>query len=457
MKDNTKNSNLEIFDHAPIPRAILTNTVPAMAAMLMVLVYNLADTFFVGQTHNALMVAAVSLATPVFLMFMALGTIFGIGGTSVISRSLGEKKGTYARRVSSFCMWGSVVTGLIFVVLVFLLQDSILHLIGASADTWDYTKQYLLIVTAAGPFVLLSNCYANIIRSEGRAATAMAGQLIGDVLNVILDPLLILGFGWGVVGAALATSISTVVGAVFYILYLYSGKSMLTPSLRYFSWKEGILKNVLSIGIPASLGDMLMSVSNIASNALIATYGDMAVAGFGVAMKVTMITGMICIGFGQGVQPLFGYCIGAGKWERFRKSLLLSGCSAFAMSTVMTIFCYLFLHSLVSTFLTDSSAYEYALSFARILLSTSFFFGLYYVFLNALQAMGEAGRALIINLSRQGLIYLPVLFYLNHRFGVSGLLWAQPVADVLSLVLVILLYGSAWKQWKKEGVIHETV
>lgn len=456
MKDNKKNSNLDIFDHAPIPRAILTNTVPAMAAMLMVLVYNLADTFFVGQTHNALMVAAVSLATPVFLMFMALGTIFGIGGTSVISRSLGEKKEAYARRVSSFCMWGSVVTGLIFAVLVFLLQDSILHLIGASADTWNYTKQYLLIVTAAGPFVLLSNCYANIIRSEGRAATAMVGQLIGNVLNVILDPLLILGFGWGVVGAALATSISTVVGAVFYILYLYSGKSMLTPSLRYFSWKEGILKNVLSIGIPASLGDMLMSVSNIASNALIATYGDMAVAGFGVAMKVTMITGMICIGFGQGVQPLFGYCIGARKWDRFWKSLLLSGCSAFAMSTVMTVFCYVFLQSLVSAFLIDSSAYEYALRFARILLSTSFFFGLYYVFLNALQAMGEAGRALIINLSRQGLIYLPVLFYLNHRFGVSGLLWAQPVADVLSLVLVILLYSSAWNQWKKEGVLHET-
>lgn len=354
-------------------------------------------------------------------------------------------------------MWGSVAAGLAFVVLVFLLQDSILRLIGASTDTWEYTKQYLLIVTAAGPFVLLSNCYANIIRAEGRAATAMAGQLVGNVLNVILDPILILGFGWGVVGAALATSISTVAGAIFYILYLYSGKSMLTPSLRYFSWKEGILKNVLSIGIPASLGDMLMSLSNIASNALIATYGDMAVAGFGVAMKVTMITGMICIGFGQGVQPLFGYCIGARKWDRFRKSLLLSGCSAFAMSTVMTIFCYVFLHVLVSAFLTDASAYKYALRFARILLSTSFFFGLYYVFLNALQAMGEAGRALVINLSRQGLIYLPVLFYLNHRFGVSGLLWAQPVADVLSLVLVILLYSSAWNQWKKEGVFHETV
>ena len=455
--DKKKNDNLEIFDHAPIPRAILTNTVPAMAAMLMVLVYNLADTFFVGQTHNALMVAAVSLATPVFLMFMALGTIFGIGGTSVISRSLGEKKADYARRVSSFCMWGSVVTGLLFAALVFLLADPILHLIGASEDTWDYTKEYLLIVTAAGPFVLLSNCYANIIRAEGRAGTAMAGQLIGNLLNVLLDPLLILGLGWGVVGAAIATSVSTVAGAMFYILYLFSGKSMLAPFLRYFTWKEGILQNVLSIGIPASLGDMLMSVSNIASNALISAYGDMAVAGFGVAMKVTMITGMICIGFGQGVQPLFGYCIGAQKWVRFKKSLYLSAVSAFTMSTVMTIFCYLFIHPLISAFLTDPSAYEYALQFARILLSTSFFFGLYYVFLNALQAMGEAGRALIINLSRQGLIYLPVLFYLNDRFGVSGLLWAQPVADVLSLVLVILLYGSAWRQWKKEGAIHEVL
>lgn len=452
MNEAGKNNNLEIFDHAPIPRAILTNTVPAMAAMLMVLLYNLADTFFVGQTHNALMVAAVSLATPVFLMFMALGTIFGIGGTSVISRSLGEKKLFYARKVSSFCMWGAVVTGLVFAILIFLFADPILRLIGASEDTWDYTKQYLLIVTAAGPFVLLSNCYANIIWAEGRAGTAMAGQLVGNILNILLDPVLILSLGWGAAGAALATSISNVAGAVFYIQYLYSGKSMLTPSLLYFTWKENILQNVLSIGIPASLGDMLMSVSNIASNALISTYGDMAVAGFGVSMKITMITGMICIGFGQGVQPLFGYCIGAGKGTRFQKSLFYSACSAFIMSTMMTIFCYCFIDYLVSAFLTDTTAYEYALHFAEILLSTSFFFGLYYVFLNALQAMGEAGRALIINLSRQGIIYLPVLFYLDHRFGISGLLWAQPVADVLSLVLVILLYRSAWKQWRKRRI-----
>ena len=261
----------------------------------------------------------------------------------------------------------------------------------------------------------------------------MAGQLVGNILNILLDPVLILSLGWGAAGAALATSISNVAGAVFYIQYLYSGKSMLTPSLLYFTWKENILQNVLSIGIPASLGDM-------------------AVAGFGVSMKITMITGMICIGFGQGVQPLFGYCIGAGKGTRFQKSLFYSACSAFMMSTMMTIFCYCFIDYLVSAFLTDTTAYEYALHFAEILLSTSFFFGLYYVFLNALQAMGEAGRALIINLSRQGIIYLPVLFYLDHRFGISGLLWAQPVADVLSLVLVILLYRSAWKQWRKRRI-----
>ena len=449
QRTDSKKNNLEIFDKAPIPKAVFTNTVPAMAAMLMVLVYNLADTFFVGQTHNALMVAAVSLATPVFLMFTALGMIFGIGGTSVISRAFGEKREVYARKVSAFCMWGCVVTGIFFAVLVFAFVDPILRVIGASEETWTYTKEYLLIVTAAGPIVLISDCYANIIRAEGRAGTAMVGQLIGNFLNIILDPILILGLDWGVVGAAVATVVSNVLGTGFYLHYLTSGKSLLTPSWRFFTWRGGILTSVLAIGIPASIGDMLMSVSNIVANALISAYGDMAVAGFGVAMKVTMITGMLCIGFGQGVQPLLGYCIGAKKRDRFRKALYFSGITAFLMSTAMTFLCYACIHGLISAFLTDASAYDYAVQFARILLTTSFFFGLYYVFLNALQAMGEATRALIINLSRQGLIYIPVLFYLNYRFGVSGLLWAQPVADVLSLILVLVLYGSAWHHWQK--------
>lgn len=450
------NREFEVFANAPVPKAVFVNALPAMAAMLMVLVYNLADTFFVGQTQDARMVAAVSLAAPVFLIFTALGTLFGIGGTSVIARAFGEGRKEFARRVSSFCMGGSILAGLIFGAAIFLWTDPLLRLIGASEGTWDYTKQYLLIVTAGGPFMLIADCYSNIIRAEGKPTTAMVGQIVGNLLNVVLDPVLIFGLDWGVAGAAWATTFSNVVGALFYLYYLYAGHSLLTPSLQTFTCREGILQEVLAIGVPASLGNLLMSVSNIAANTLIAAYGDMAVAGFGVALKITMITGMLCIGFGQGIQPLLGYCLGAKRWERFQKVLRFSCLSAFALSSLMTVGCYHFIQSLVRAFLSDPSAYSYAVRFAEILLTTSFFFGLYYVLLNALQAMGDATRALIINLSRQGLIYLPVLFLLNARFGVSGLLWAQPVADVLSLVLVVVLYGSAWHAYKVGWVEHGT-
>ncbi|MGN0479029.1 MAG: MATE family efflux transporter, partial [Hominenteromicrobium sp.] len=185
----------EIFRDAPVPKAVLQNAVPAMLAMLMVLIYNLADTFFIGQTHDALQVAAVSLATPVFLIFMAVGTVFGIGGTSVISRAMGEGRHDYAKRVCSFCMWSCVVVGVLISAAFLIFMDVILRAVGASADTWDYAKTYLTIVSLCGPFVLISNCYANVVRAEGQSGRAMMGQLIGNLLNVILDPIMILGFG----------------------------------------------------------------------------------------------------------------------------------------------------------------------------------------------------------------------------------------------------------------------
>lgn len=190
-----KEKSLDVFNTMSVPQAVIKNAIPAMVAMLMVLIYNLADTFFIGQTHNAYQVAAVSLATPVFLMFMAVGTIFGIGGTSVISRAMGEGKAEYAKKVCSFCMWACVVVGIVMSVLFLLFMDSILALIGASEDTWEYAKSYLTIVSYSGVFVLISNCYSNILRAEGQATKAMIGQIIGNLLNIVLDPILILGFG----------------------------------------------------------------------------------------------------------------------------------------------------------------------------------------------------------------------------------------------------------------------
>lgn len=432
--------SMEIFAKAPISQAVLKNALPAMAAMLMVLIYNLADTFFIGQTHDALQVAAVSLTTPVFLMFIAVGTVFGIGGTSVISRAMGEGNTEYAKKVCSFCMWGCVGVGIIMSVCMLLFINPILKLIGTSSDTMGYAKIYLTIVVCCGPFVLISNCYSNVIRAEGESGKAMIGQLLGNLLNVVLDPIMILVFKWNIAGAAIATVIGNVCGAGYYILYFLKGKSTLSISIKDFSLKNKVASGVLAIGVPAALGSVLMSVSQIIINSQMAEYGDMAIAAMGVAMKVVTITGMVCMGLGQGVQPLFGYCVGAKMWKRFKKSLRFSLIFALALGIVLTVVCYLFVNQIVSAFLTDPTAFDYAVQFSRILLTTGFLFGVFYVLTNALQAMGAATAALIINISRQGIIFIPALFILKFLIGMTGLVWAQPIADVLSLIIAYILY-----------------
>lgn len=441
-----ENKSLEIFENAPVHKAVLQNALPAMAAMLMVLVYNLADTFFIGQTHDALQVAAVSLATSVFLMFMAVGTAFGIGGTSVISRALGEGRKEYARKVCSFCMWGCIIVGIAMAALFLIFMEPILSLIGASADTWGLAKTYLSIVVCSGSFVLISNCYANVVRSEGESGKAMMGQLLGNLLNVILDPIMILGFGWNIAGAAVATVIGNLFGAVYYILYFVRGNSSLSIRLKDFTLKEKVCSSVLVIGVPAALGSMLMSVSQIIINSQMTEYGDMAIAGMGVAMKVVTITGMVCMGLGQGVQPLLGYCVGAKLWKRFKEVLRFTLIFALILGIILTAICYLFVNQIVSAFLTDVIAFDYAVQFAKILLTTSFLFGVFYVLTNTLQAMGAATASLVINLSRQGIVFIPALFILKAMIGLTGLVWAQPVADIISLFLAAVLYVHAYKK-----------
>lgn len=434
-----KETTLDEFAAMPVQKAVIKNAVPAIAAMLMVLIYNLADTFFIGQTHDALQVAAVSLAAPVFLLFTAIGTIFGVGGTSVIARAMGEGRRDYARKVSSFCMWSCVAVGILMSVLLWLFLDPLLAMVGASENTWTFAKDYLNIVIGSGPFVLISNCYSNVLRAEGRVNEAMQGAMLGNLINVVLDPVMILMFGWGIIGAAVATVIGNVVAAVFYIVYFLRGKSILSISIKDFRMKDKICTSVLAIGIPASIGSVLMSVSQMIANGLMSAYGDMSVAGLGVAMKVVMIIGMICIGLGQGIQPLLGYFVGAENWEKYKEVFRFSMIFAFLVSFVMTTFCYLFTEPIVRIFLTEENAFVYGVRFSRILLSTNILFGIFYVMINALQAMGAAMASLIVNISRQGLIYIPTLFVLNMLLQEDGILWAQPVADVCSVALAALL------------------
>ncbi len=374
------------------------------------------------QTHDALQVAAVSLATPVFLVFMAVGQIFGIGGTSLIFRLFGEGRNEEAKKVSSFSMWACVAVGTLMSLIFLIFMDKLLILVGASSDTFDYAKTYLVIVSFSGPFVLISTCFSNVVRAEGESGKTMTGQVIGNLLNIILDPIMILAFGWNIMEAAVATVIGNTAGALCYIIYFLRGKSALRISIRDFSLEREIVKGVLSIGIPASLGSLLMSVSNIVMSSRMSHYGNLLVAGFGVAGKVTMITGMICIGLGQGVQPLLGYFIGSKNGERYRKCLRFSLAFSFVISSVMTLLCYIFINQIGGAFLTDETALSIGVQFSKIVLTTSFLFGIYYVLVNALQATGNGWASLFVNISRQGLVCIPSLFILEAFFLLSLLL-----------------------------------
>ncbi len=446
MNDKTR----EVFRNAPVPVAVLTNIIPSIVSMIMVLFYNLADTFFIGQTKDPLMVAAVSVATPAFLLFMAVGMLFGIGGTSLISRTLGEGNEKKARRISSFCFWTGLGIGVVSMILMIFFSRPICMLIGASADTVGYASQYLSIVATGIPFLILSNAFSNIIRAEGKPVIAMAGMIAGNLVNIVFDPIMILGLGWNVAGAAIATVLGNVVSAVIYLIHLLSKKSILSIHPKHYRVRNGILSGVFAIGIPASLNSVLMSFSNIIINNLMQPHGDMAVAGLGVAMKVNMIVVMLLIGLGTGIQPLLGYCFGAGNRKRYMAVLKFSLCLALGLSAVMTVVCYAFAGPLVTEFLDNADAYGFGMQFARIYIYSGPILGILFVLMNAIQSTGAAIPSLILSLSRQGILFIPTILILNTFHDARILSMAQPITDYLATTVAVILFIATYHKYLKK-------
>lgn len=450
MQDKTS----AIFRDAPVPKAVLTNVIPSIISMLMVLAYNLADTFFIGQTKNPYMVAAVSITTPVFLIFMAIGMLFGIGGTSLISRMLGAGSRDKAKNASSFCFWTGLTIGIISMIAILFLAEPICRIAGASNDTIGYAKQYLTIVSVGIPFLIVGNSFSNIIRSEGKAQKAMAGMIIGNMINIVFDPIMILAFGWNVAGAAIATVLGNIFASVFYVIHLLSPKSIL--SIRPKDYKAGgrIASSVLAIGVPASLNSMLMSVSNIIVNNKMKPHGDMAVAGLGVAMKVNMIAVMLLIGLGTGIQPLLGYCFGARNRKRYLAVLRFSVILALCLSLVMSAICYFGAAPLVTAFLDDPDAFGFGFMFSRVYILSGPILGLLFVFINAIQSTGAAIPSLILSVSRQGLLYLPILIAMDRIFNSARTLaLAQPITDYLATALAVILFIVTYKRMLKPSDI----
>lgn len=440
------NTNRELFEDAPVPKAVATMAVPTMISMLVVVIYNMADTFFIGQTGDPLQVAAVSLATPVFMIFMALGNLFGIGGSSAISRALGEKHMERARNLSSFCCYASLGLGVIVAFISLVFMGGILRLIGASANTMEYADQYLTIIAIGAPFIIFATAFGNILRGEGAARESMIGNLIGTIVNIILDPIMILSLGWGVSGAALATVIGNMAASLFYLMHFLRKKSSLSIHPRDFRMGNHIASGVALIGIPASLNNILMSCANIILNLALAGYGDTPVAAMGVAMKSNMLVVLLQIGLCAGIQPLIGYNYGARNKKRLLQVFRFTGICSVMMGTVLTLLMMVARRMLIQIFINDPAVISYGIKMVIALQLSGPFIGILFLCINTIQGMGKAFPSLVLTICRQGLIFVPLIFILNHLFGLDGVIYAQPAADYLSIgigaVLCLWLFKS---------------
>lgn len=432
-------TNTDLFEKAPVPKAVATMAVPTMISMLVVVIYNMADTFFIGQTKDPLQVAAVSLATPVFMIFMALGHLFGIGGSSAISRALGERKKDRAWHISSFCCYGALGLGMIVAILSVLGMEQILHLIGASENTIGFARQYLTIIAVGAPTIMFSTAFANILRGEGASRESMIGNLLGTVVNIVLDPVMILGLGWGVSGAALATIIGNIAACLFYISYYVRGKSMLSIHLKDFRIGDGIAAAVASIGIPASLNNILMSFANIILNQALVGYGDTPVAAMGVALKSNMLVVLLQIGLCVGIQPLIGYNYGSGNKKRLMQVFKFTGVVSVMMGMFLTLFMLIARKTMIQVFIDDADVVAYGIRMVVALQLSAPFIGILFLCINTIQGMGKALPSLILTVCRQGLIFIPLIFLLNSMFGLDGVIYAQPTADYLSILVGILI------------------
>ncbi len=430
-----KKKNIYVLEEMPVPKAILNLALPSVLSMLVNILYNLTDTFFIGKLHNEALVAAVSISLPLFTFQMAIAGIFGVGGASFLSRLLGQKDYQRARETTTTAVFSSLVLSIVLGVVGILCIPLFLKATGSSGETAVAARQYMLWILIGSPFVLLKFTMVQLIRGEGGARQAMYGLFIGTGANIILDPIMIFGLKMGVTGAAIATVIGQGLGMCYYIWYYRSKHAVAAPALKYLHLRWQIYREILLIGIPASLSQVMMSIGNTISYNLASAYGVSSVAALGVASRVFSIPIFVFIGVSIGVQALIGFNYGAGNYPRMKKAISTAVLINLGLSVAFTLLFAVSPKALIGLFIRNEGimeigrqvigAYMYAIPFA----------GVGMIMMNSLQAMGKALPAFIVSISRQGLAYIPALLVLNRIFGFNGLIHALPLADAFTTLL----------------------
>lgn len=446
---------IELFENYPVHKALITLALPTILGMLVNVFYNMVDTFFVGQTGDPNQVAAVSLCMPIYLLLMAFGNIFGIGGGSYISRKLGSKDYESVKKISAFAFYASIIVGFISMAVYLIFMKDILKISGASSNTYQFSKNYLIIVAFGAPFVVNQMAMGQIVRAEGSSKEAMIGMMIGTVVNIVLDPIMILYMNMGVAGAALATIIGNACSTLYYIYHILRKKSFLSINFKDFSMKSDILSNVFAIGIPVSINNILMSASNILINNLAAGYSDNVVAGLGVAQRIFTLVVLVFIGLAQGLQPFVGYNFASRNYKRMNAAIKISCLVSVVIGFLLLILSLIFGRASVQVFINNEEVIDYGVRFLVASYSIAPIIGFQFVFMSTFQALGKSIPSLILSISRQGIAFIPTILIGTKLFGIKGIIWAQPIADIVTVLMASIMYIYIYQKMKRKALEEE--
>ncbi|WP_302820893.1 MATE family efflux transporter [Fusobacterium ulcerans] len=442
------NDKKSLFSDAPISEAVTKMALPCIISSLILIIYNMADTFFVGQTQNAFQVAAVSLTNPIFVLFMAVANLFGIGGSAMISILLGQNKKEKVKSVSSFCCYASISIGILSCLLILMFMNPLLKLLGSSPDTYEFSKDYLFYIALGGPFILFSNSFGHIVRGEGASNISMIGGLIGTIVNIVLDPIFILTLDMGTAGAAIATVIGNIAGCLYYLWYFNKGKSSLSINPCYLAGEKKTMLQTTNIGIPSGINSALMSVSTILFNNVVVSYGDTPLAAMGIVTKIYLLIVFIHMGISNGVQPLLGYNYGCGNHKRFFSVLKFSVLCTVIFGTILSGICILFRYPIIRLFIDNTSVINYG---AKMLTATSLagpVLGILFLCITSMQALNNPFSSTMLSVCRQGIFFIPLLYALNFFFGLTGVIYTQTITDYLTIIISIFFLKSSLKKMK---------
>lgn len=446
MKKMAGTDNRDIFENYPVPRAVREMALPTIFSQIIVLIYNMADTFYLGQTSDPLMVAGAALILPIFNFTLSFAALAGMGGGSLISRLLGEHRPDEARRVSAFSFYLAICVAALFSGILLLFMHPVLQLLGASENTMVYARQYATLVVAAGGIpTVLSNVMAYQLRSVGESRKAGFGITMGGVLNIILDPLFMFVFlprGSEVIGVGIATLLSNCIACIYFFCMIFRVRAQAPLSFRIWDGlpsRKSIL-SIFSVGIPSAIATLLFDIDYIIIDKLMAGYGDVALAAIGIVLKVERLPLNVGIGICQGMLPLVAYNYSSGNHERLRSVIRFSLKLGLIIAAVSVILYEIFAGSVMQVFINDPQTIAFGTDFLRIrclatpLMFMSFF--TVYVF----QGFGKGHYALFLGIVRWCAFNIPMLFLLNGILGMYGIVWAQVTADILTVTVSFLVY-----------------